>query len=120
NVRRSLANGFYQGWDLHPAQLVARYGATYAFFLDTFAPSAARLRNFLDRAARATRVGAAFDDAATGQGLLETFLRGRACGAFTDDDLRAAGLSPDELGERSFATLVARRAAAGPQAGGGA
>lgn len=113
NVRRSLANGFYQGWDLHPAQLVARYGATYAFFLDTAAPSAARLRNFLDRAARATRVGAEFDDAATGQGLLETFLRGRACGAFTDDDLRAAGLSPDELGERSFATLVARRAAAG-------
>ena len=33
NVRRSLGNGFYQGWDLHPAQLPARYAAIYSFFL---------------------------------------------------------------------------------------
>ena len=31
-VRRSLERGFYQGWDLHPAQLPTRYAATYAFF----------------------------------------------------------------------------------------
>ncbi len=31
-VRRALERGFYQGWDLHPAQLVTRYTATYAFF----------------------------------------------------------------------------------------
>ena len=31
-VRRALERGFYQGWDLHPAQLVTRYVATYAFF----------------------------------------------------------------------------------------
>jgi hypothetical protein len=62
-------------------------------------------------------VGAEFDDAATGQGLLETFLRGRACGAYDDADLAAAGLQPGEIGERSFAALVrarAARAAAGP------
>ena len=29
-VRRSLERGFYQGWDLHPAQLPTRYAATYA------------------------------------------------------------------------------------------
>ena len=28
----SLRNGFYQGWDLHPAQLVTRYAAVYLFF----------------------------------------------------------------------------------------
>ena len=30
----SLRNGFYQGWDLHPAQFVTRYAAVYSFFLD--------------------------------------------------------------------------------------
>ena len=40
-VRRSLERGFYQGWDLHPAQLPTRFGATYAFFRDG-APAAAR------------------------------------------------------------------------------
>jgi hypothetical protein len=32
NVTFSLINGFYQSWDLHPAQLPARYAAVYAFF----------------------------------------------------------------------------------------
>src|SRR5205807_994920 len=27
DIRHSLTNGFYQGWDLHPAQLPSRYGA---------------------------------------------------------------------------------------------
>lgn len=118
-VSRSLAHGFYQSWDLHPAQLVPRYVATYAFFLASLGPLAARLKNFLDAAARATRVGAQFDDAATGQGLLETFLRGRACGAFGPEELAAAGLSDADLGTRSFAALVARRADAGPTRPGG-
>src|SRR5881397_3949736 len=34
DLRHSLVNGFYQGWDLHPAQLPSRYGALYAFFLE--------------------------------------------------------------------------------------
>ena len=39
DVRHSLSNALYQGWDLHPAQLPTRYAALYAFFLeglDTF------------------------------------------------------------------------------------
>ena len=31
-VRRSLERGFYQGWDLHPAQLPTRFAATTLFF----------------------------------------------------------------------------------------
>ena len=33
-IRHSLVNGFYQGWDLHPAQLPTRFAAVYAFFLE--------------------------------------------------------------------------------------
>jgi citrate lyase beta subunit len=34
NVTHSLIGGFYQSWDLHPAQLPARYAAVYAFSLE--------------------------------------------------------------------------------------
>ena len=86
--RAALAHprGFYQGWDLHPGQLPARYAAVYAFFLQSFDTAAARLKNFVEQAARATLVGEVFDDAATGQGLLNFFLRGINCGAFTEDE----------------------------------
>ena len=86
NVRRALDDGIYQGWDLHPAQLPARYAATYAFFREGLADATARLRAFTDRAAQATRVGAQFDDAATGRGLVAFFERGRATGALSADE----------------------------------
>ncbi len=35
-VRRSLERGYYQGWDLHPAQLPTRFAATYAFYRSGF------------------------------------------------------------------------------------
>jgi citrate lyase beta subunit len=109
NVRHSLITGFYQGWDLHPAQLVARYAAVYAFFLEGLGPATARLRRFVDEAAQATRAGQIFDDAATGQGLLVFFLRGLSCGALREDDVRATGLTVDELASRSFARIVTAR-----------
>ena len=108
-VTRALALGIYQGWDLHPAQLPARYGAVYAFFLAERRAMAARLRSFVAKATQATRSGQVFDDAATGQGLLEFFVRGVACGALGDDDVRATGLSLDELRARSFTRIVAAR-----------
>jgi len=105
-VRRALALGIHQGWDLHPAQLPARYGAVYAFFLAERSAMAARLRGFVAKATQATRSGQIFDDAATGQGLLEFFVRGVACGALSGDDVKATGLSLDELRERSFLRIV--------------
>src|SRR5207237_1182496 len=65
DVRHSLVNGFYQGWDLHPAQLVPRYGSVYAFFLAGLAPASEPLKHFVDNAAQATLVGDLLDDAAT-------------------------------------------------------
>ena len=46
----------------------------------------ARLRNFVERAAQATLVGDVFDDAATGQGLLNFFFRAINCGALTEEE----------------------------------
>jgi citrate lyase beta subunit len=111
-VRRALALGIYQGWDLHPAQLPARHGAVIAFFLAERAPMAARLKAFVAKATQATRSGQVFDDAATGQGLLNFFVRGVACGALGDDDVRATGLTLEELRARSFARIVAARSRA--------
>jgi citrate lyase beta subunit len=111
DIRHSLVNGFYQGWDLHPAQLPSRYGAVYGFFLDGFAPASERLRNFVDKAAQATLVGDVFDDAATGQGLLNYFLRGIACGAVTEHEAQATGLSLDEIRSKSFVKIMAARRA---------
>jgi len=110
-VTRALALGIYQGWDLHPAQLPARYGAVYAFFLAERKAMAARLRGFVAKATQATRSGQVFDDAATGQGLLNFFVRGVACGALGDEDVGATGLSLDELRARSFTRIVAARSA---------
>lgn len=109
HVRHSLRGGFYQGWDLHPGQLPVRYAACHAFFLEGFAAASARLTNFVDKAARATLVGDTFDDAATGQGLLNTFLRALNCGAIELDDLLATGLTREEVEGRSFVKILANR-----------
>ncbi len=111
DVRHSLVNGFYQGWDLHPAQLVPRYGSVYAFFLDGLAPASERLKNFVGKAAQATLVGDVFDDAATGQGLLNYFLRGIACGAVTEQEALVTGLTLDEIRSKSFVKIMAARRA---------
>ncbi|MBP8805974.1 MAG: phosphoenolpyruvate kinase [Kofleriaceae bacterium] len=111
DVRRSLEGGFYQGWDLHPAQLPTRYGTMYGFFLAGAAAASLRLKNFIDKAAQATLVGDVFDDAATGQGLLNYFLRGISCGAVTEDEALATGLTLDELRSRSFVKILDGRKA---------
>jgi len=92
HIQRAMAHGFYQGWDLHPAQLPARYAAVYAFFLESFETSSARLRNFTEQSERAVRTGEIFDDAATGEGLRNFFQRGLDCGAFSASELEQAGL----------------------------
>lgn len=112
NIRRALDQGFTQGWDLHPGQLVPRYVTSFAFFLEHRAAMTTRLSNFVAQLGQATTVGATFDDAATGQGLLNFFLTGHACGALSDTDVTATGLSLAELATRDFGAIVrARRTA---------
>jgi hypothetical protein len=110
HVRHSLETGFYQGWDLHPAQLPSRYGAVYAFFLEGLAAASERLKNFVRKAAQATLVGDVFDDAATGQGLLNYFLRALGCGAISEQEaVNMSGLTLEELRSRSFVSILKAR-----------
>jgi len=110
HVRHSLVTGFYQGWDLHPAQLPSRYAAVYAFFLEGLDAASERLKNFVQKAAQATLVGDVFDDAATGQGLLNYFLRAMNCGAITEDEaVEKSGLTAAELRGRSFVKILKSR-----------
>nr|MDT0656616.1 hypothetical protein [Micromonospora sp. DSM 115978] len=88
-VRRSLERGFYQGWDLHPAQLPTRFAGTYAFFRDGSRAAAERLRAYLDRRATGT-----LDEPATARAMAEFLLRGLDCGALDEAE---TGFSRDEL-----------------------
>ncbi len=109
HVMHSLETAYYQGWDLHPAQLPTRYAAVYAFFLEALPAAAERLKNFISKAAQATLVGDVFDDAATGQGLLNFFLRGINCGAIREEEALATGITLEELRGRSFVKLLKNR-----------
>lgn len=109
NVWHALRRGIYQGWDLHPGQLVARYAAVYTFFLESFEQAGSRLQSFVRAAAQATLHGDTFDDAATGQGLLNYFLRALNCEAITEGEATATGLTLDELRGKSFVRIVAGR-----------
>jgi citrate lyase beta subunit len=112
HVRHSLINGFYQGWDLHPAQLPSRYAAVYSFFLESIDAASERLRNFISKAAQATLAGDVFDDAATGQGLLNFFLAAINCGAVSAEEaLPLTGLTLAELRTGSFLKILSGRGA---------
>jgi citrate lyase beta subunit len=92
-VRRALERGFYQGWDLHPAQLVTRYVATYAFFRDALPAAAARLDAYVHKVA-----GGVLDEPATARALATVVLRGLDCGALDAAEVQAAtGLDRAEL-----------------------
>jgi citrate lyase beta subunit len=109
HIRHSLINAFYQGWDLNPAQLPTRYAAVYSFFLEGLRAATDRLSAFINKAGQATLVGDVFDDAATGQGLLNYFLRALNCGAIREEEALTTGLTLDELRSRSFVKIMKGR-----------
>ncbi|MGH8960126.1 MAG: DUF6986 family protein [Jatrophihabitantaceae bacterium] len=94
-VRRSLERAYYQGWDLHPAQLVTRYAATYAFYRDGMPAACDRLRNYV-----AHTGGGVLDEPATAQAMASLLVRGLHCGALDADEVsERAGVSVDTLEE---------------------
>jgi citrate lyase beta subunit len=109
HTMHSLINGFYQGWDLNPAQLPMRYAATYNFFLNSYEDAVFRLKTFVERAAISTLTKDIFDDAATGQGLLNFFLKAMNCGAITEEEATATGLTVHEIRSRSFYRIMEGR-----------
>lgn len=84
-VRRSLERGFYQGWDLAPAQLPTRYAATFAFYRRALDRAATRLRDYVRRSDSAI-----LDEPATARALADFLLRALHCGATTDTELEQA------------------------------
>jgi hypothetical protein len=83
-VRRALERGFPQGWDLHPAQLPTRFLATYAYYRESYAGAAARLRDVNDR-----RTGGVLDEPATARALAGFVRHGVQCGALTSEEVEA-------------------------------
>ena len=95
---------------LFRSQLPTRYAAIYSFFLESLDAASARLRNFIAKAAQATLVGEVFDDAATGQGLLNYFLRAINCGAITAEEAETlTSVSLEELRTGSFVKILRGR-----------
>jgi citrate lyase beta subunit len=98
-VRRSLERGYYQGWDLHPAQLPTRYAATFAFYRGGLEAAGARLRNYVERQASGT-----LDEPATARALADFVLRGLDCAAVSSDEATTAS----GLDARALAVLAHR------------
>ncbi len=99
-VRRSLERGYYQGWDLHPAQLPSRYAATYAFFREGLPSAAERLRNYVGQVDAGV-----MDEPATARALSDFIVRGLDCGAVDEAEVRElTGL------DRAAIDVLARRA----------
>jgi len=86
-VRRSLERGFYQGWDLHPAQLPSRFAATYAFYREGAASALARLAAYVGFV---PDDGGVLDEPATARALAWFLGRGVDCGALTEAEVREA------------------------------
>lgn len=86
-VRRSLERGYYQGWDLHPAQLPSRFAATYAFYREGAASALGRLAAYVGFVPDA---GGVLDEPATGKAMAWFLGRGVDCGALTEAEVRAA------------------------------
>jgi citrate lyase beta subunit len=107
NVNRSMQNGFYQSWDLHPNQLPARFAAVYSFFIEAANSMACRLNENFARSTKATLTGNAFDDAASAEGILNFFRKGLGCGAFDAKEIKKMiGVSADELCTLTFSELA--------------
>ena len=92
-VRRSLERAYYQGWDLHPAQLPTRYLANFAFYREGFDRASSRLSAYLTKSSSGV-----LDEPATARALARYLCRGYRCGALDGAELQAAvGLTPDQL-----------------------
>jgi citrate lyase beta subunit len=99
-VRRSLERGIYQGWDMHPAHLPSRYGATYSFFREGLPRAAERLRAYVHGGQSGY-----LDEPATAAAMAGFLLRGLECGAIDAAELdELVGVDPNTL-----ATLAKRR-----------
>jgi hypothetical protein len=81
-VWRALRGGLYEGWDMHPAQLPARFLVTYAFFRQGAPAAVGRLRAYRTKAESGV-----IDEPATEKALVAYLERGVGCGALDPDEV---------------------------------
>ncbi len=110
NVLHSINYGIFQGWDLHPSQIPARVAALQYYFLKNRTQTLDRLKRFVDQAAQATQKGGVFDDAATGQGLLNFVRRGYDCDALQESDILSCGLTLQDISGKTFGEIILAKA----------
>ena len=106
NNLHSLNNGIYQGWDLHPYQLIPRYASLYLYFLSDLENSVARMKNFLSSANNQTLTSHYFDDAASASGLYNYFVKAVSCGALSDEDIKPLNLTRTDFLTKSLRELA--------------
>ncbi|WP_131769685.1 DUF6986 family protein [Candidatus Protofrankia californiensis] len=118
-IRRAWMRGLYQGWDLHPAQLVSRHATVAACLLAGLPPALARLSRWAGTAAGpdddpsaafsppATRVsgspGPVVDEPATARALAGHVRRALDAGLLDDTHLATAGLTGETITRLSTA-----------------
>jgi citrate lyase beta subunit len=94
HVRHSLAAGFYQGWDLHPAHLASRYAAVYGWLLPRLEEATTRVHAWREHA----KAGGVLDEPATVKSLLRYLRFAVTSGAVEEAEvLTASGLTTSEL-----------------------
>lgn len=98
-LRRSLEHGFYQSWDLHPAQLVTRYAGVFTAFRESAPAEAGRLAAYVSDSG-----GTVLDEPATARALAASFVRALDNGA-TDPDEVAEMTGLDESRIREIGRL---------------
>jgi citrate lyase beta subunit len=91
--RRSMALGFNQGWDIHPAQVPIRHVAHCAQILENAQAAVERMKMFVDKFAQASRVGSTFDDRASILGLVNFFEQAIERSYLASDELIAKGVN---------------------------
>ena len=95
-ITAAMTAGIYQGWDLLPEQLPARYGSVYLFYRQGLTEATRRLQAWNKRKAATSADAGVMDDAATAAGLQRFFARALQCGAITRDEFVAAGATPED------------------------
>jgi citrate lyase beta subunit len=95
-IRRAWARGLYQGWDLHPAQLVSRHATVASCLLAGLPAALARLAAETTPAGPADS-GAVADEPATLRALANHVQRALDTGLLDDTGLTAAGLDRPTL-----------------------
>ena len=102
DVRQSLVNGFYQGWDLHPAQLPTRYGAVYGSSSTASRPRASASRTSSTRRRRRRSSATCSTTPRPARGCSTTSCAASRAARSREDEALATGLSLDEIRSKSF------------------